>query len=458
MIQGQFYNRTLANIKYPKESLYYHLRYSVLNSEQDEEQLNHIIEHNEIEYYAISIIENEDSTVKKPHRHITIKFKNKKTDRTAKNLLIKNPKLYNKDDIYCKSKYAGSTLEQILRYTLKCGNYDSNFDDDLINSVCGSDRDALIEAKEEIDRKNKREKTDLFRVRFKHIQNGNIIWFFENDPKYILGSEFQRALVWAQKDKIRGKDDILFLQNWFIIDLSGTGKSSAVNFICCPISSYEKNKARDTFDGWNNHLHKNLIIHELDSFDAVMSLGGLEGIKQMGDYSPFSAKFMYANRNLQIRPDKIFITSNTRPGQLFNKDRHGRPIENLETHMNAFRRRFKIVNCNQFHNTFGLRLDKKINRIVFNFEGMKNKTAPKPNYEYFDKYLSDKFKNAFEIWKNEGEEFYIKWEKEQQRVNQLDKKIKKRKERMLIPELENLFISENIIEETDDTYNNLNFV
>lgn len=435
------YSRFNNNPVFPRESVYFHFRYTIKSDEQDEEQIKKIINCELLEWYAISVIENEGSTIKNEHRHVTIKFKNKKTVASAKKSIVTNFK-YGKNDIYFKPKYQTSTKEELLKYTLKSGTFKTNAPEELLKE-CELNNIENFNVKTELEKEKKRNNKELYKTRFQHIRIGDLEYFYENDPKYLLTAEFNRALVWAQDDNFK---KLLMLQNFYIIDKSETGKSSAVYFITDPDALYKKSKSRDTFDGWNNHKHKDMLIDELDSHDALNCIGGIEGIKEFADYYSFTAKFMFANRNLHIRPKRIFITSNTDLSVLLSKDKHGKPIMNVEIQKEAIKRRFKCVKALEFHRIFGLRLDKTIKRIVFDFKGMQEERY-KPDFEYFDDYLTNKFQSHLKFWLENGEDQYIAQQAEEQQVNERKRKLKERKQKNETALLEKLYQTLDDVEE-----------
>ena len=394
------------------ESTNFHLRYSIISEEQDEEQIQLIKNCEEIDRYIISVIEHgetlesdESLRFKGAHRHVAIITKSRKSTKSIKSLIIKYK--YKKNEIYFKRKYNNTTVTDMIAYIIKNGCFLSNWDE-KVDEILGTENALNAQKKAEYE-KNKKKAED-FRIKYKHMKEGNFEWFAENDPKYMLSNDFNRGIVWSQDDAKKG---LKLLQNFYVVDKAGLGKTSAVIFLCDPVSYYLKSKTRDTFDGWNNFRHSNLHIDELDSQDATECIGGGEGIKEISTHAPFGAKFMYANRTLKIRPKRIFITANTHPEFVFNKDKHGKPVANIQNVKDTLKRRFKVIDCRTFHRIFGIKMveineRRKASIICFDFAGMKEYNYT-PKWEYFDEYLINKFKEHSEYWKKYGEDKYIQW-------------------------------------------------
>lgn len=413
------YNLNNNDDNIPYECRIYHIRYNVINEQQDADQINLIKNNSNVESYVISEIENEEND-KANHRHVTIRLKIKRPESTVRKEMIKYK--YKNHEIYCKGKYKNSSLEKLLTYTVKSGIYLDNWDEDIYHKIVNRDDYEQKEEQKRIDA-NKL-KIKKLRENLKQIRLGNIDWFLEYEPRYLLSAEFNRALVWAQKD---AKDPLTFLQNYYIIGKSRSGKSSAVRFLTEPFRLYTKNKSRDSWDGYFSDIFRYVLIDELDTAEALLSIGGLEGLKLMLDYQPFDVKMMYSNRNLKIRPKMIFICGNTPVKQLFNDDKHGKGRINVkQAIIEPLQNRAHMLTTQEFHNIFGIRLDKKINRIVFDFKGMVEKRTL-PSFEHFWDELITKFNEHYIYWEQHGEDGYLEWQKEQQGVNKNLAEIKKRR-------------------------------
>lgn len=450
---------------YPKndESTYFHLRYSIISEEQDEEQIQLIINCEDVERYIISEIENGESEREKgAHRHVAIICKNKRRVSSLKKKLITYK--YTKNQIYFKPKYLSTTLTDMITYIIKGGVHLTNWDEkveSILNEDEAKTRDALNKIEE-----NKKKALE-FREKFKHMKEGDYEWFVENYPKYMLTNDFNRGLVWCQED---AKKNLKMLKNFYVIDDPGTGKSSAVYFICNPDTFYLKSKTRDTFDGWNNFRHKDVLIDELDTVDSTACVGFIEGLNEMSTHAPFGAKFMYANRTLKIRPNRIFICANTKIEVAFGKDRHGQKIAKADLPRLQLSRRFKIVNARGFHAIFGIKMvcineKKKANIICFDFEKIQEKSLV-PQFEYFDEYLCNKFNNHFDYWLKYGEDKYIDWcaykeglkdayKEEEQLISKMQNLVT---EKLKLSEIEEVEVDELEDESSiADRYSNLRF-
>ena len=464
----QFNYNYLIPQEYPKnnESLYFHLRYSIISEEQDEEQIDLIRNCPDIERYVISIIEHGESENEKgAHRHVAIVCKSKRTLSSLKKKLITFK--YNKNQIYFKPKYLGTTITDMVTYIIKNGTFLTNWDDkvDDIENADAAQKRKQLEKYEE----NKKKDAD-FREKFKHMKEGNYEWFIENCPKYMLTNDFNRGLVWAQDD---AKKNLKVLRNFYIVDKPGTGKSSAVLFVCDPNRYYLKSKSRDTFDGWNNFRHKDLHIDELDTVDSTACIGFIEGLNEMTTHAPFGAKFMYANRTLKIRPERLFITANTKASVAFGKDRHGKPVANSILVAKQLERRFGAeLKADEFHAYFGLKMvcvDKrrKANIICFDFIKIKEEKLI-PRFEYFDDYLTKKFEDHLDYWLKYGEERYINWLKhttglaaaykaEDEKVEYMQKLVLMKLKLSEIEEIGEQGSEFNNIDEFDEKLDNLSF-
>lgn len=421
------YNRNNPKDKFPKESVYYHFRYSVVDTEQDAQQITKITTCQDLEYYVISTIENEESDEKTDHRHVTLKFKVKKTHSSAKKLIVSDYK-YSKNQIYFQPKYKNSSIEELIRYTLKTGLHKSNAELYLLEEA-----QLPLTELEELKKKTKVDEAtkskELCILRMKKIREGDLSYFWDHDPKYLGNPEFNRLLVWSQKD---ATEDVLNPKNIIVQDeKTGTGKSSGVFFITDPNARFVKLKTRDTIDGWNNHRHYIFIIDELDTPEALESIGGLEGLKNLGDYSPLTGKFMYVNRDLKYRPQFIFITMNTTIGQLISHNKYGKPRRDIEAQKKTIARRFLIVDTKEFHKLFGIRLDQDINRIVFDFKGMQEQQY-QPNFDYYEgnEYLQDKYEKHLDYWLEHGEQKYIAWQRKEQGIDEKLARLKKVNDKM----------------------------
>lgn len=404
------YNIYDPKAQFPKneEAIYFHLRYNVIDEEQDAQQIDLIKNHPLVEKYVISEIEHE-GTEKPNHRHVTIELYRKRMSHIIRPELIKYK--YASNQIYFKPKMIKSTIDELLTYTLKSGCYDSNWTGEKIDKILNPDRHHELVTQEKI--KENKKKVQEFREKFEQLRNGNFDWFFDNHPRYILTAEFQRAIVWSQKDILEA---LLNSLNLIICDESRTGKSAGVRFITDPNDLYTKNKSRDTWDGYNNVLHKYVLLDEFDSIEALESISGLEGFKLLLDYYPFDAKFMYANRNLKIRPQRVFVCTNSDIFALLSKDKYGKERNDFNKTKIALLNRCLYLNTTNFHQMFGIRLDKSIKRIVFDFKGMSEKKY-QPYYELFDDYLINKFQTHLDYWTQHGEKEYIKWQRKEQKVD-----------------------------------------
>lgn len=460
------YNYKVPGVEYPKkdESIYFHFRYSILSAEQDLEQIKIITECSLIKNYVISVIEyNESETEKGQHRHVAIELHSKKVLSTVKKSLVKHK--YNKHQIYLKSKYKGSTVEELINYTIKSGVYLTNWS--LVDKVDNKDESEKEKETKKIE-EAKQKKAD-FIEKLKHMGAGDIKWFFENHPKYIFSAEFQKGIVWAQKDNHK---PLKQLRNFYIIDKSGLGKTLGVRFLCHPDQYYLKSKMRDSWEGWFNAKHSDFHLDEVDTPDSVECIGGLEGLKELSAHFSFGAKFMYANRILQVNPERIFITANTHPEFVFAKDKHGKPLHGGTGHIKeTIGRRFEIWDVKTFFQAFGIRMEevgrkkkKKDCVIVFDFKGMQDNNYL-PKFEYYNQYNIDTFEEHANYWKKYGEEKYIQWRAYKEGIIQAQKELEDRSEYMnnfvrnigLIRDVELAEVLEDGIymDETDIKFNNL---
>ena len=422
-----------SNVKYPKkdESTYFHFRYSIINEEQDEEQITLIRNCPDIQDYVISIIETSESeTDKGPHRHVTFETTKRFTTSSIKKKIVTYK--YKKNEYYFKPKYVGATIEQLIAYTIKSGVFISS-DWDKVDKIENKDE----HDKKQDDKKykeNKQKQAD-FREKFEHMRLGDLEWFFKNHPKYTLSSEFSKGLIWSQAD---ARTPLKQLRNFYIIDKSGTGKTLGVRFLCDPLKYYLKTKTRDSWEGWCNMLHTDAHIDEVDSIQALECVGGFEMIKELAQHMPCGVKFMYGNRILHIRPQRIWITANTEPLMIFTKDKYGKEIYNASQMVKeTLDRRFECWNTQQFFTAFGIKLVEVVKKtkkksacvIAFDFQGMAERNYL-PKWEYFDEYNIQQFKEHSKIWHKYGEEKYIQWRAYKEGITDHYKKLEQMKNDM----------------------------
>lgn len=335
----------------PRESKYWHFRIND-NSEEQLERLKDL----DCEWIIIGEIEFDETKHKGNHYHVAIKFKTSISINPALNRILYNKKLIKDLHYYLEPKYTNSTIEQFVNYCIKSGiQFEKGTETLNNNKVKTTNKEDLVENKEA-----------FLKERQYRLQIHDLDWFRENDFKFMGSADFQRQLVWAQKDC---NDKLTKLDNYFIYGEPCTGKSSSVDFLYP--NCYRKIKNNDKWDSYCNHKldHKVVYFDEMDDLDTYdLCMGGLEGIKEKCDIYPFNVRQNYGNRQLSIRPTTFIITSNFTPSQIFSQEnRYGKKMNNIEIKLQAFNRRFKVMHISEWlkmNDLYFCKFDQRIKKIA----------------------------------------------------------------------------------------------
>lgn len=324
--------------KIVKESRYWHFRINDLTNEQYNKIIN-----SEYDWIRVGEIEPGRVDINNKHYHVAIKFKKAIPLSTVKGRLLLNKDLH-QDKWYLGAKYGDATILDFINYTIKNG---CRFEK-------GINKKELIENKK-LDDEIKNDKIDINKERKYRASIGDLAWFDENDSSFMFTSTFNRMLVWAQPNKT---EVLKSFRGDFIYGTTGTGKSSSINYLFP--DCYRKIKNNEKWDSYFNlkDAHKVVYFDELDDLDTLEKCcGGFEGLKTMAEVYPFAVRQNYGNRELMIRPERIIITSNYTPSQIFSQEnRYGKKMNNMETKLKQFYRKFKVWHISEWQ---------KHNNIVF---------------------------------------------------------------------------------------------
>nr|WAE43060.1 MAG: replication associated protein [Cressdnaviricota sp.] len=338
----------------PHESKYWHFRINDTSDEQFE-----LLKNLECEFIVIGAVEIGD-VAKGRHYHCAIKF-----DRSYGKISVLRKVLYNKklmDDVHwhLSPKYKNSTQDQFIKYVIKNGK-------DFMKGIEFIEEEGDLEEGElpappvSKGEQKAKEKFELSIIRKEKAAIGDIEWFRENDFRYMASAEFNRLLVWAQPDETKCLDK---LDNYFIYGNSGTGKSSSIEFLYP--GCYRKIKNNEKWDSYFNlnEKHKTVYFDELDDMDAIdKCCGGYEGLKTMAEVYPFAVRQNYGNRQLMIRPERIIITSNYTPSQIFSTpNKYGRQPAHLDMLLRTFHRKFKVMSISDWQLMNGIQFNNETQR------------------------------------------------------------------------------------------------
>lgn len=346
--------------KYPKESRYYHFRIN----DMSDEQLAYIKSCQQLEWAVIGVVEN-DEAAKGRHYHVAIKFNHAVAPSAALKRLLYNSKLHS-SQFYCKPKLKVSSVEQFIKYCIKNGVKEIIGKPPNTNEVEEAPYymgEEYIGINNEVKKTKDQVNQELFELRWKAAQIGDIEWFMENDRKFMMTNSFAKLIANSQPDVVGNLDK---LDNYYVWGEPGTGKSSSIDFLYP--QCYRKIKNNEKWDSYFSQRkgHEVVYFDELDTFDSFeMCLGGIDGMKEKTDVYPFPIRQNYGSRQIMIRPKTLIITSNFTPSQLFcQPNKYGRSTPNIEMILKAFNRRFQVMHISKWLEINKLVFDHQKKRIV----------------------------------------------------------------------------------------------
>lgn len=162
------------------------------------------------------------------------------------------------------------------------------------------------------------EKGDTEKVRWKRIidavEGGEYEWLKDNEPRFY--AEGERTMSSIRKRCRRDPEPLTDLTNEWWYGPTGTGKSRLA-FEENP-GAYRKDPKERWWDGYEGQ--KVVIIDDFDKFQV--SQGG--DMKRWMDHYPFMAP--YKGGYTSIRPEKIIVTSNYHPNEIWEDDQTLNPI------------------------------------------------------------------------------------------------------------------------------------
>lgn len=320
-------NAITTNVPINQWSTYFHIT-MYDSSEQQLKKLIDLATNDKVKYIVISE-PHTGNVLKKEHYHVGIQFKRNYTPPFVRKMVIHNNDY--EDVPYIEGKYKTSTVDEWRSYIIKSG-------------IKFESKPYLPQGKPKTEEQalNKERKKDLMNLRVQKAKAQDWEWFENEDIDFMLSHRFKNLIALYKRTNMNnlralpGK-----LENYWIYGSSGTGKSASIEKIYGYDKLYPKNLTEVYWNGYDNDYHDSVWIDELDTSDALKTIGGVEILKQLADRYPFKVRMMYGNGESLVRPKRTIITSNFMPDTVL-------PEKGFNVNIKAIRRKFKVIHIDDW--------------------------------------------------------------------------------------------------------------